>query len=90
MVISSNVDKHVFKRLFRGKATCGDIDIIITRPTDDGRNHSGRYSPPLRFVPYSNVVARCSPQAIEGFAYRRDYHGRFKLTQLLDGSGALL
>ncbi|EPQ56002.1 Nucleotidyltransferase [Gloeophyllum trabeum ATCC 11539] len=25
----------------RGKADCGDIDILITRPTDDGRTHSG-------------------------------------------------
>ncbi|KZT19878.1 hypothetical protein NEOLEDRAFT_1141515 [Neolentinus lepideus HHB14362 ss-1] len=25
----------------RGKADCGDIDILITRPTDDGRTHRG-------------------------------------------------
>ncbi|KAJ3526260.1 hypothetical protein NMY22_g10238 [Coprinellus aureogranulatus] len=25
----------------RGKATCGDIDILITRPVDDGKTHSG-------------------------------------------------
>ncbi|KAH9996416.1 hypothetical protein BJV74DRAFT_883693 [Russula compacta] len=25
----------------RGKATCGDIDVMITRSTDDGRTHAG-------------------------------------------------
>jgi DNA polymerase lambda len=26
----------------RGKADCGDIDILVTRPTDDGKTHSGK------------------------------------------------
>jgi len=25
----------------RGKATCGDIDVMITRPPDDGKTHTG-------------------------------------------------
>lgn len=25
----------------RGKATCGDIDIMITRSPDDGKTHAG-------------------------------------------------
>ena len=25
----------------RGKVDCGDIDILITRPTDDGKTHAG-------------------------------------------------
>ncbi|KAM5541004.1 hypothetical protein V8D89_005315 [Ganoderma adspersum] len=25
----------------RGKSTCGDIDVLITRPTDDGKTHKG-------------------------------------------------
>ncbi|KAG8696623.1 hypothetical protein FRC09_008354 [Ceratobasidium sp. 395] len=28
-------------RIHRGKATCGDIDILITRSTTDGRSHRG-------------------------------------------------
>ena len=31
--------------LCRGKETCGDIDILITRPTDDGKTHIGRCQP---------------------------------------------
>lgn len=33
----------VFKVIWgnRGKADCGDIDILITRPTDDDQTHSG-------------------------------------------------
>jgi DNA polymerase lambda len=27
--------------LVRGKKDCGDIDILITRPVDDGKNHHG-------------------------------------------------
>ncbi|KAI0056821.1 Nucleotidyltransferase [Artomyces pyxidatus] len=40
-----SIDSKVFIRCMgsyrRGKATCGDIDILITRPTDDGKTHHG-------------------------------------------------
>lgn len=29
--------------LFSGKADCGDIDILISRPTDDGKTHAGGF-----------------------------------------------
>ena len=28
----------------RGKATCGDIDVMITRSPDDGKTHAGMSS----------------------------------------------
>ena len=35
---------------FRGKADCGDIDILITRPIDDGKTHAGTVYPLLHTV----------------------------------------
>lgn len=34
--------------LYRGKADCGDIDILITRPVDDGKTHAGILAPLFR------------------------------------------
>ena len=29
----------------RGKSTCGDVDILLTRPTHDGKTHKGEPNP---------------------------------------------
>ena len=34
----------------RGKSTCGDIDVMITRSPDDGRTHAGMFISRLRAV----------------------------------------
>ncbi|PPQ72029.1 hypothetical protein CVT26_006719 [Gymnopilus dilepis] len=43
--IALSIDPKLFIEIMgsyrRGKATCGDIDILITRPTDDGLTHRG-------------------------------------------------
>ncbi|KAF8970645.1 hypothetical protein BDZ97DRAFT_1790287 [Flammula alnicola] len=43
--IALSIDPKLFIEIMgsyrRGKADCGDIDILITRPTDDGNTHSG-------------------------------------------------
>ncbi|THH03700.1 hypothetical protein EW145_g6078 [Phellinidium pouzarii] len=43
--IALKIDPRLFIEIMgsyrRGKETCGDIDILITRPTDDGRTHRG-------------------------------------------------
>lgn len=43
--IALKLDEHLFIDIMgsfrRGKATCGDIDILVTRPTSDGMTHAG-------------------------------------------------
>ncbi|TFY61660.1 hypothetical protein EVG20_g6972 [Dentipellis fragilis] len=43
--IAVSIDPHLYIEIMgsyrRGKVTCGDIDILITRPTDDGNTHEG-------------------------------------------------
>ncbi|KAF5334913.1 hypothetical protein D9611_010000 [Ephemerocybe angulata] len=43
--IALSLDPKLFIRIMgsfrRGKETCGDIDILITRPEDDGKTHAG-------------------------------------------------
>ncbi|OCH87702.1 hypothetical protein OBBRIDRAFT_837179 [Obba rivulosa] len=44
-VIAHSIDPKLFVEIMgsyrRGKADCGDIDILVTRPTDDGKTHRG-------------------------------------------------
>ncbi|OJA20779.1 hypothetical protein AZE42_07015, partial [Rhizopogon vesiculosus] len=35
------LSRHILNFIDRGKTTCGDIDILITRPTSDGMTHAG-------------------------------------------------
>ncbi|KAJ3556163.1 hypothetical protein NM688_g2180 [Phlebia brevispora] len=39
--IDPRLEVEIMGSFRRGKADCGDIDIMITRPTDDGRTHGG-------------------------------------------------
>ncbi|KAF8339275.1 DNA polymerase lambda [Amanita rubescens] len=45
MPMALRLDPNLFVEIMgsfrRGKADCGDIDILITRPTDDGKTHAG-------------------------------------------------
>jgi DNA polymerase lambda len=42
-VPASGIRRAPLTHAHRGKDTCGDIDILITRPTDDGRTHEGTH-----------------------------------------------
>ncbi|KAI5121470.1 hypothetical protein M0805_003927 [Coniferiporia weirii] len=43
--IALEIDPRLFIEIMgsyrRGRETCGDVDILMTRPTDDGRTHRG-------------------------------------------------
>ncbi|PFH50099.1 hypothetical protein AMATHDRAFT_145957 [Amanita thiersii Skay4041] len=39
--IDSKLVVEIMGSYRRGKSDCGDIDILITRPTDDGKTHAG-------------------------------------------------
>ncbi|KAG6374231.1 hypothetical protein JVT61DRAFT_4890 [Boletus reticuloceps] len=41
LAIDSNLFIEIMGSYRRGKADCGDIDILITRPTTDGKTHQG-------------------------------------------------
>jgi hypothetical protein len=63
----------------RGKATCGDIDIMITRSPDDGKTHAGM-SPleiaAARIHTLLIFIARDSFQVAVRTALCRHYHRR--------------
>ncbi|KAK2460439.1 hypothetical protein APHAL10511_007604 [Amanita phalloides] len=40
----------------RGKADCGDIDILVTRPVDDGKTHAGILSKLLRDLHAARIL----------------------------------
>ncbi|KAK7684455.1 hypothetical protein QCA50_012402 [Cerrena zonata] len=54
--IDSKLYVDIMGSFRRGKADCGDIDIIITRPTDDGRNHSGVLSKLLKDLRIAGII----------------------------------
>ncbi|KZS86671.1 Nucleotidyltransferase [Sistotremastrum niveocremeum HHB9708] len=39
LTIDAKLYMEIMGSFRRGKATCGDIDILLTRPTDDGKTH---------------------------------------------------
>ncbi|KAG2117714.1 hypothetical protein DEU56DRAFT_839003 [Suillus clintonianus] len=43
--IALELDEHLYINIMgsfrRGKVTCGDIDVLVTRPTSDGMTHAG-------------------------------------------------
>ncbi|KAG2151079.1 uncharacterized protein EDB93DRAFT_1083633 [Suillus bovinus] len=55
--IALELDEHLYIDIMgsfrRGKATCGDIDILVTRPTSDGMTHAGE-----RFCLLPELLAR--------------------------------
>lgn len=60
----------------RGNKTCGDIDIVLTRPTDDGNTHRGGINVDNEgLVAESATFCRCHPSSSQGTASTWRYHG---------------
>lgn len=58
--LSFHSPRHLVERLpvgFRGKADCGDIDILMTRPIDDGKTHAGINLPRFNFCSHSHCAS---------------------------------
>ncbi|KIJ61681.1 hypothetical protein HYDPIDRAFT_42398 [Hydnomerulius pinastri MD-312] len=58
--IALSIDNSLFIEIMgsfrRGKADCGDIDILITRPTSDGRTHQGLLPALLEHLHAANIL----------------------------------
>ncbi|KAF9458134.1 hypothetical protein BDZ94DRAFT_1201680 [Collybia nuda] len=58
--IALKIDAKLFVEIMgsyrRGKADCGDIDIMITRPTDDGKTHQGALPRLLRDLHAAGIL----------------------------------
>ncbi|CAL1698496.1 unnamed protein product [Somion occarium] len=67
--IALKIDPHLFIEIMgsyrRGKADCGDIDILITRPTDDGKTHAGVLCKLLRELRIAGIITEdlCLPDS---------------------------
>ncbi|KAI0325262.1 hypothetical protein GY45DRAFT_1330494 [Cubamyces sp. BRFM 1775] len=65
--IALQIDPKLFIEIMgsfrRGKADCGDIDVLITRPTDDGKTHQGVLRRLLRELHQEGIVTEdlCLP-----------------------------
>ncbi|KAF8056043.1 DNA polymerase lambda [Lyophyllum atratum] len=58
--IALDIDPKLYVEIMgsyrRGKADCGDIDILITRPTDDGNTHKGVLSRLLKALHIAGIL----------------------------------
>ncbi|KAF9562856.1 hypothetical protein CPC08DRAFT_706369 [Agrocybe pediades] len=56
LAIDPKLSVQIMGSYRRGKADCGDIDILITRPTDDGETHAGVLPRLLRELHASDIL----------------------------------
>ncbi|TFK48168.1 hypothetical protein OE88DRAFT_1647173 [Heliocybe sulcata] len=80
-----------YRSASRGKADCGDIDILITRPTDDGRTHRGILRKLLRNLHEERIITEdlSIPEDLDDLENvyrglcRRDEHSRHRRIDFL-------
>ncbi|KAH9886677.1 hypothetical protein C8Q73DRAFT_714869 [Cubamyces lactineus] len=84
--IALQIDPKLFIEIMgsfrRGKADCGDIDVLITRPTDDGKTHQGVLRKVLKTLHEEGIITEdlCLPDDFDDLELvyrglcRRDSH----------------
>jgi len=104
--LALEIDPKLFVEILgsyrRGKADCGDIDIMITRPTDDGKTHVGVLRKLLAVCHEHGIITEdlnlpedwSDPENIYRGICRRDENSRHRridfLTVPYDSRGAAL
>ncbi|KAF8624035.1 hypothetical protein AX15_006059 [Amanita polypyramis BW_CC] len=83
--IALRLDPKLFVEIMgsfrRGKADCGDIDILITRPTDDGKTHSGILSRLLQDLHAARILTEDLALPEDPNDLEAIYHGLCRLPE---------
>ncbi|CDO76332.1 hypothetical protein BN946_scf184795.g3 [Trametes cinnabarina] len=102
--IDSKLFIEIMGSFRRGKADCGDIDVLITRPTDDGKTHQGVLRRLLKALHQQGIITEdlCLPDDFEdlelvyrglcrkdAFSPRRRIGERLKLPWISRGAALL-
>ncbi|KAJ3501191.1 hypothetical protein NLJ89_g9450 [Agrocybe chaxingu] len=87
--IALSIDAKLFVEIMgsyrRGKADCGDIDILLTRPTDDGSTHSGVIPRLLEKLHVAGILTEDLALPDDPFDLECTYRGLCRLPHV-DGS----
>ncbi|CAA7262003.1 unnamed protein product [Cyclocybe aegerita] len=87
--IALSIDHKLFVEIMgsyrRGKVDCGDIDILLTRPTDDGSTHSGVIPRLLEELHAAGILTEDLALPDEPFDLECTYRGLCRLPHV-DGS----
>ncbi|KAI0040057.1 hypothetical protein FA95DRAFT_1550156 [Auriscalpium vulgare] len=75
LLIDAKLYVNIMGSYRRGKLTCGDIDILITRPTDDGLSHSGVLTKLLTSLHSSGILTEDLSIPSDPDALDAVYHG---------------
>ncbi|KAH9476829.1 DNA polymerase lambda [Psilocybe cubensis] len=83
-----SIDSILFVELMgsyrRGKTTCGDIDILITRPTDDGLTHRGVLSRLIQELHKHGIITEDLALPDNPYDLEATYRGLCRLPGLKD------
>ncbi|KIM81993.1 hypothetical protein PILCRDRAFT_820879 [Piloderma croceum F 1598] len=92
--IALSLDPKLFIEIMgsfrRGKKDCGDIDIMITRPTDDNKTHAGIVPHLLHALREAGIITEDLALPDDSHATEAIYRGLCKLPDTVDEEGKLV